>query len=269
MARIPLPPARARIVFPVVAALLLGFIEPALAWTPATRRRMIEDAARLVPPAMQRLIKRHRREVARGLAPHGTEVSEGHFQHPDGNGQLVDKAVGAMRAACEALNAEEPMRRVAGRLGLVAHLVADLNDPLASDAADGREKLYAADFARYVERILPKVRVTLEERVPEGSDAPALRRWSQQAVERARELYAPIGRSYWRDDRLVDSRTFDERSIPFGIGALSYARAVNDIALAWMMIWGEGGGDSAHSLYQKLMTTQTQPSGAPSGDSRQ
>lgn len=251
---------RARLALTLICALLLGGTEPAFAWTAAARRRMVEDASRLVPPALQRLLKRHRKEVAKGLTPRGTEAAEGHFQHADGNGQLVEKTVVAIRAAFDALNAEEPMRRVAGRLGLVAHLVADLNNPLASEASDPREKLYAEDFARYVEGILPKVRVTLEGRVPEGTDAESLHLWGMEAVARARRLYAPIGRSYWVEGKLVESRTFDERSIPFGIGALSYARAVNDIALAWMMIWGQGGGDSANSLYQKLMTSQ-----APSG----
>ncbi len=237
----------------MAAAVTLGAAEPALAWSPTTRKRMLEDAGRLVPPSLQRLMKRYRRELLRGMAMRVPEPEAGHFEHPDGNGRLVAAAAEAMRGTYVALQTGEPLKRVVGRLGRVAHLVGDLNDPLVGRDDDPREASYAEDYARYVEKILPKVRLTLEDRPPQGLDVDALRRWSRQAVERTREFYEPIGRSYWVDGRLAESRTFDERSIPFGIGCLTYSRAVNDVALAWMAIWRAGGGDTAGALYDKLM----------------
>ena len=214
---------------------------------------MLEDAGRLSPPALQHFLKRYRAEVLRGMSTRLPEAEAGHFQNPDGSGRLVEGAAEAMRAAHVALQAGEALRRVAYRLGRVAHLVADLNDPLASDAADAREPLYAADFEHYVERILPKIRRTLEPRAPGGLDPDSLRVWARQAVEHSRQFYGPIARSYWVDGKLADSRAFDERSIPFGIGALAYSRAVNDLALAWAAIWRESGGDASGSLYERLM----------------
>lgn len=214
---------------------------------------MADDAARLVPPALQRLMKKYRRELARGMALRVQEAEAGHFENPDGSGRLVESTAEAMRAAYTALAAGEPLKRVVGRLGRVAHLVGDLNDPLRGRHDDPREPLYAEDFAKYVEGILPKVRLTLEKRPPDDLEIDSLRRWGREAIERARGFYEPIGRSYWVDGRLVESRTFDERSIPFGVGCLTYSRAVNDVALAWMAIWRAGGGDVSGALYDRLL----------------
>lgn len=252
----------------MLAACWPGWTEPALAWSPGARQRMVEDAARLVPPALQRLLKRYQRQLLRGMDTRVPEPEADHFAHPDGSGQLVESVADAVRAAYLALEAGEPLRRVVARLGRVAHLVADLNDPLASNHDDPREPLYAEDYARYVEKILPRVRLTLEDRAPRGLDPDSLRRWSREAIERTREFYAPIGRSYWVEGRPVASKTFDERSIPFGIGSLTYSRAVNDVALAWMTIWREAGGDASGALYDKLIdghgARAARPADAPS-----
>lgn len=227
---------------------------PAQAWTKDTRLQMLEDATRLVPPALQRLLERYRRYLLRGMSTRKPENEAGHFQNPDSSGRLVDAAATSIQEATVALQERASLRRIAYRMGRVAHLVGDLNFPLASSDADPRESLYSEDFARYVNRMLPKYRRTLERREPAGLDATPLRDWAQAAVDRARELYDPIVRSYWRDGVLVKSSTFDERSIPFGIGALAYSRAVSDLAQAWTTIWRVSGGDASDALYEKLFT---------------
>jgi len=254
---------RAALALVIVAAFASGPADPAAAWSPATRKQMVEDAVRLVPPALQRLLKRYRRELARGMTLRIPEQEAGHFEHADGSGDLVETATDTMRAAWVALQTGEPLRQVVTRMGRVAHLVGDLDDPLAMSHEDPREPLYAQDYARYVERILPKVRLTLEHRPPQGIDTDSLRSWSRASADWSRDFYDPIGRSYWVDGRLVESRTFDERSIPFGIGSLTYARAVNDLALAWMTIWREGGGDASGALYDRLIEVRERRAGDP------
>jgi hypothetical protein len=247
-------PARAR--RPLAAlllALLVGPFEPALAWTPSARRKMAEDAARLVPPSLQRLLKRYRRDLGRGLAVRGPESKVGHFEHPGGEGGLVESAAEEMRVALAALQGGEPLRSVATRFGRVAHLVGDLDDPLVTSQNHPQEPRFAPEYARYVESILPKIRLTLEKRQPLGVDADSLRAWAEESVAWSRQFYDPLGRSFWVDDALVAAEKFDERSIPFGIGSLTYARAVNDIAVAWMTLWRAGGGDASGALYDRLV----------------
>jgi hypothetical protein len=247
-------PARARRpLATLLLALLLCPAEAAVAWTPSTRKKMAEDAARLVPPSLQRLLKRYRRDLGRGLAVRGAESKVGHFEHPGGEGALIESAAEAMHAALAALQGGEPLRDVVARLGHVAHLVGDLDDPLVTSQSHPQEARFAPEYTRYVESILPKVRLTLERRQPRGIDAYSLKSWAEEAVTWSRQFYDPIGRSFWVDGTLVRAETFDERSIPFGIGSLTYARAVNDIAVAWITLWREGGGDASGALYDRLI----------------
>ena len=44
---------------------------------------------------------------------------------------------------------------------------------------------------------------------------------------------------------------FDDRSIPFAVGSLSYSRAVNDIVRAWLTAWRMAGGDTGRTPYAK------------------
>ena len=226
---------------------------PVGAWSDETRLQMVEDATQLSPPALQHLFERYQRYLLRGMSTRLPEAEAGHFQNPDGSGRLVDAAAASIQEATVALRERESLRRIAYRMGRVAHLVGDLNFPLASSDSDPRESLYAEDFALYVDRMLPKYRRTLERREPLGLEALPLRDWAQTAVERAREFYDPIGRSYWVNDTLVNSSTFDVRSIPFGIGALAYSRSVSDLAQAWTTIWRLAGGDASGALYEKLL----------------
>ena len=226
---------------------------PAGAWSDETRLRMVEDAAQLSPPALQHLFERYRRYLLRGMSTQMPEAKAGHFQNPDGSGRLVEAAAASIQEAVAALREQESLRRIAYRMGRVAHLVGDLNFPLASSDSDPRESLYAEDFALYIHRMLPKYRRTLERREPLGLDTPPLRDWALAAVERAREFYDPIGRSYWVNDTLMSSSSFDVRSIPFGIGALAYSRSVSDLAQAWTTIWRVAGGDASGALYEELL----------------
>ncbi|MEE9217575.1 MAG: hypothetical protein V3U98_00755 [Acidobacteriota bacterium] len=243
------------------AVVLVLCIAPAGAWTPETRAQMVRDAVSLSPPSLQRMLERYRRPLMRGMKTRVSEAEAGHFQHADGSGRLVEAAATSLQTLRQALESGEALKRIAYRMGRVAHLVGDLNNPLASSADDPREALYAEDFARYVERMLPKYRRTLKRREPAGLDDESLRAWARQAVERARELYEPIGRSYWIDGKLVRSESFDERSIPFGVGSLAYARAVNDLIQAWMVIWRESGGDVSGSLYEQLLQRSDETAG--------
>ena len=65
-------PARLRhaLAAPLLVVLLCP-ADPAMAWSPSARRKMAEDAARLVPPSLQRLLKRYRRDLGRGMAVRG------------------------------------------------------------------------------------------------------------------------------------------------------------------------------------------------------
>jgi hypothetical protein len=51
--------------------------------------------------------------------------------------------------------------------------------------------------------------------------------------------------------------------VPFGVGALAYSQAVNDIARIWALLWREAGGDMTGALPLTAGTTPAPPKSAP------
>src|SRR5262245_35821009 len=66
-----------RVVVPLVAVLALP--QDALAWTAPTRVRMVDDALKLLPPTLRKVLENRRKEVLRGmLLPMTGEDAAGH-----------------------------------------------------------------------------------------------------------------------------------------------------------------------------------------------
>jgi hypothetical protein len=45
------------------------------------------------------------------------------------------------------------------------------------------------------------------------------------------------------------AQRFDVRSLPFGIGSLSYSRSVSDTARLWLHLWKQAHGDLTGTPY--------------------
>src|SRR6267154_425986 len=89
---------------------------PVLAWTDATRTRMLDDAIKVSPPAGRGMLERSRRE--------GEEV---HFQNTDDSrGLAIDAALQKEDEVRSLLNARRSFKRVTFELGVLAHLVSDI-----------------------------------------------------------------------------------------------------------------------------------------------
>lgn len=230
-------------------------------WTPSARKKMIADALKVAPPTLARQIRRHPDSLLAGLADAAVR-GEG-AQHR----QESDQASGA--AASLALTAQwvvaamenrRPMADVVYRLGVVAHYAADLSDPTLTDSR-GATAAFAADYARYVEGNLSRYPVVfygypvVESVRGAGADrgdpdAPAAQHIRTDALAQARHARAyfeHLERAYALSGGRSDP--FDERSIPFGIGSLTYSRAVTGIARAWLHVWAAARGDLSGTPY--------------------
>ena len=45
---------------------------------------------------------------------------------------------------------------------------------------------------------------------------------------------------------------FDDRSVPFAIGSLSYSRSINDVVRVWLTVWENAGGDMGYTPYRNM-----------------
>jgi hypothetical protein len=236
---------RIRLYISAALALVLtaGPSSPARAWTPATQVKIAREAARLSPPDLWRQIEKHRRAFEEGaVAPFDDGDPARHMKNPDGSGQLDRVILAEVAGAVEAIRAHKPFEEVVRRLGVVAHYVADANNPLATASDDPEEGRYFVDYLRYAETAEPRfplvfygLRTGLENR---RDVSPLL----AETFARGRGLYPLIGREYRRIEFASGRGRFDDRSTAFGAASLAFSHAVTDVALVFRYIWIRAGG---------------------------
>ena len=64
----------------------------------------------------------------------------------------------------------------------------------------------------------------------------------EEALTRSGELYPFAGAEFYRMGSLRSWRTFDDRSVAFGVAAVSLSRAMTDLANLATWVWRQGGG---------------------------
>jgi hypothetical protein len=222
-----------------------GPVVMAQSWTDATRSRMIQDALKISPPALREILLHYENDLNRGmLDPSRREGEEVHFQHADGKGGLaaagVDRKVGTIRGL---LQKRAPFAQVTYEMGVLAHLVSDVEFPLNASDADPREPLYREAYRRYIERMLGRIPFVVDRDEPAALQRDDIRGFVLDIARRAGSNYALIGPAFRDDGAPVSPAALDERSVPFGIASLSYSHAASDIAWIWKHVWASIHGD--------------------------
>jgi hypothetical protein len=215
------------------------------AWNGRSRARMVADALKVAPPVLAHLIAKHADSLRAGLEE--ATLSEGEAQHRQNNEDPSSGAAAAMGVvaakAIAALDGHKPMTDLVYHLGVLAHLAADVSDPLLTDPA-GSHASFAADFPSYIERNLERFPAVFYG-YPEGSSPLVAEAIASAKI--ARGYYGHLARAYAAAGG--SSVSFDVRSIPFGVASLCYSRGVTNIARAWLHVWREAHGDLTGTRY--------------------
>jgi hypothetical protein len=233
-----------------LAILILGGLaRPASAWTPETRIAIADEAVRLMPPSLRLVLERHRQDVIRGaIEPLAHEDDRGHLA-PDNDGTLDRSVASAAEDLVRSIDGAQPIRQIAYRFGLLAHFVSDAGFP-PGVGAPGIGRRYA-DFAKFCE--------TRRARFPlvfYGHEDPYLAHgefaaFARGAIARARVDGEALARAYTDAGTPPAPAAFDDRSVPFAIGSLSYSHSVTDVVRAWLAAWGGAHGDMTGTPYGK------------------
>jgi hypothetical protein len=233
-----------RAALPLFAILVLGVSPRAFAWSDATRLRMVKDALKVTPPALDAVLDHYRRELERGmLDPSKHEGEEVHYQNDDGGGLAAAAAARKSQEAVALLSEKGRLKRFAFEMGTLAHLASDVSFPLNASDADPREPLYREAYRAYLETVLDKIPFVLDETPAPALDRGDVEGYLRERAKRAGRGYASIGPAFKDDGTPRSPDALDERSVPFGLGSLAYSQAVNDIARLWAVVWQKGGGD--------------------------
>lgn len=185
------------------------------AWTLAADRQIASAGAKLSPPDLYLVIKDFRRDYARGIEKGIAEEGR--------HGALRPRIESETRNVVSMLKANEKMSAVVERLGFLAHLISDANNPYAD-----------ADFVHYFES-----RVTKFPTVFYGPEPHfRLGAFLDRTLARTAGFTPLLAEEYTRGS----SATFDDRSVAFGVASVCYSHAVTDTANLFTYIWRESGG---------------------------
>ena len=234
-----------RFSFLVTALVMAALLFPAwraAAWNPASQHAIALDAARLAPPDLYRQLRRNRASYLIGVdEPSKVPDPLQHVKHADGQGHLDRALRGAVDDAITSIRLHRPFNEISYRLGLVAHYLADANNPLNTSDGDPQEGRYQADFLHYLESTRPRVRPVFYGFYPRHGETH-LDNLLRASLDRSRRLYPLVGREYRRVGFTSGHRAFDDLSTAFAIASLAYSHAVSDIAEALRYIWLAAGG---------------------------
>ena len=223
------------------ALLALGFAANAAAWTQSSDERIATKAAQLAPNDLRILLDRFELEYKQGLArAQSDEGSDNHrYILVSRSGQLRTRIERETAAAIAAVRTGKPMSTVVERLGMLAHYVADANNPFHIANDDRRLDLSRNDFEQYFERRLPKFPTVFYGLDPQFQ----LGSYLDRTFQRSASFYPLLSEEYFRTGTRRTSVEFDDRSTAFGVASVSYSRAVTDLVNLYYYIWREAGGD--------------------------
>ena len=136
-------------------------------------------------------------------------------------------------------NIERAILSVSDKTGLLAHLVADANNPFHVAKDDSRLAASHNDFEQYFERKLSKFPTVFYGLDPQFR----LGTYLDKTFARTAKFYPLMSEEYFRSGERRTSAEFDDRSTAFGVASVCYSRAVTDLVNLYYYIWKEAGGD--------------------------
>jgi hypothetical protein len=195
-------------------------------------------ATRLAPPDMRLLITKYDKDFKRGLELSHRAEGDAHRRIRN-QGQLTALIEAEVDGAIVLMRKERQIGPFVEKLGVIAHLLADANNPFHVSDADPRLKAMQSDYESYFERRMATF-PTVFYGLRINRDVPG---YLDRVVNRTEAFYPLLSEEYFRGGRTRSSREFDDRSTAYSVASIAYSRAVTDIINFYYYIWREAGGD--------------------------
>lgn len=221
--------------------LFLAFAAPGYAWTRASDQRIAAKSVELAPRDLKLILEKFQPQFQAGIDE--AEASEGDAGHRyfvlSRSGQLRERIEKETATVIRLIRSNQPMEAVAGRLGVLAHLVADANNPFHTSHEDPRLDVAHDDFEQYFERRMSRFPTVFY-----GLDTQfAMSSWLDRTFGRTVRFYPLMSEEYFPGGEPQTSASFDDHSTAFGVASVCYSHAVTDLVNLYYYIWREAGGD--------------------------
>jgi len=232
---------------------------PVMAWTPETRVQMAEEAIKFMPHSLRLALEKERRSVLRGVLEPMVHEDAPEHHAPWLDGTLDQQLESEAKALIAALGRRTPFDEISERFGRLGHFVMDAAFPPGVGEEGGQRY---ADFAAYCEIKREKFPLVFYGHDDEALTEGDFRRFARRVMDEARVEDAELSRAYAKAGDTPGFEVFDDRSIPFAVGSLSYSHCVTDIVRSWLAVWRLAGGDMGRTPYLEP-ATEPSTSGGP------
>lgn len=229
----------------LAAAVVLGLASTAGAWPVVLMQSLGRDARRLIPRSLAQLMAEREREILEEAQRFPPEIAQA-LATDLAAGTLQPATLAALEGqASEAVEMFHERRVSDGvvKLGALLRIPADLADPVLSAGNEGYPSGVVREYYAFVAGSLDKIPVVLDDAAALRLPSRRLPVYWQSILGRSRSQSGVIRTELFQNGRVVDHRTIDYRSPVFGVGSLSYSRAVTAIAATWLALWREVHGD--------------------------
>jgi hypothetical protein len=246
------------------AAALLLVQSPAAAWSPESRARMTDEAVRFMPASLRLALETHRESLLRGsLAPMIEEDDPEHA--PPWSGGSLDRRIELeANGLIELLSRQASFSEVAERFGRVAHYVLDAGFP-PGVSLDGAAKHYS-HFSGFCESRRERFPLVFYGHEDTDLDRGDFHAFALKVMRSAGGDDRTLAEAYAAAGEPPNPAAFDDRSIPFAIGSLSYSRSINNVVRVWLAIWRQAGGDLGRTPYMKKKAVTAMTDGGHDGE---
>jgi hypothetical protein len=232
-----------------LAGSILLSASAASAWAPETRVRMVDEAVRFMPASLRLALENNREPLLRGmLEPMRAEDGPEH-RPPWSDGSLDSRLEQSAKQLLTLLGEPTSFADISVAFGNLAHYILDAGFPPGMTDGDGATRFgHFAEFCESRRERFPLVFYGHEDPNLAGCD---YRAFGVSVMTRAMTEDRLLSRAYAAAGDPPNPSAFDDRSVPFAVGSLSYSRSVTDIVRIWLAVWNQAGGDMGRTPYSE------------------
>ncbi|OGF66418.1 MAG: hypothetical protein A2Y62_15870 [Candidatus Fischerbacteria bacterium RBG_13_37_8] len=231
----------------VICLIIIFLITPSNAcYPPNLYEDITKKALLLMPRTFRNVLKVYYDDLITGAAESSSLLnSEDHLLYEDGSygkatfriKQLSDKIV-------YDIYHHVPFHIIAREFGYIVHYVTDLNNPFHTAEKDSVAVQCEKEFSSFMTNYLDKFPFVFYGYSSKSLEKNDIEEFSQSIVDRSSKLRKVLLKTMHNGKAVASARKFDEKSLVFGVAAVSYQHSISNTAQLWLHIWKNAHGDT-------------------------